>query len=215
MQQTACYDKYMEHGVHIALLLPHAVKNRADGVAYSAEEEESDSPFADDRHKLRQNGDYAPPEGNVKDHAEHLIFFEVYSRERDAECGKSPYYAKVRPAERRVIFSQRTKRDRRVCTCDQEKYRAVVEYAENLFRFEIRAETVVNARHTVKHYHHRAENSRAHNAVRVALFSCENYAQHRHGDTHCAADDMRHHIKNFLALRVIGYRYLILFYIFF
>ena len=124
--------------MHIAFLLPDSVKHSAYGVADAAEKEKNNAALPHQRKQLRKYGQNTPAERYIEDHSEYLVFLKIDGGQRDSERCKTPYDSEISPAESRVIFSERTKCDRRIRSRYKKEYRTVIEDTKYFFSLELR-----------------------------------------------------------------------------
>ena len=204
--QDACrHNEKVKHRMHIAVTAFSAddVQNRADGVCDAAARKigKAVPRYGFDERSYREND--APAEGDIADHGEALVFFQIDRVEGNAQRGHAPDHAEQHPSDGGIHAAYRGKGDRRIGSGDQNKDGAVVENLKDLFRASGQ-KSVINARHRIQKNDRNAVYDRPRKAVRVAADCRKDDAQHQKRNPQCASDNVRYHVKNFLSLCVGG-----------
>ncbi len=190
VQDTADHNEQMKDRVRVPLLFEEIEHKRADGVTHAAEQEK------DDRVRMqRGNGrlprkDDAPSHQEIADGGKFSVRLDVNRIENDAHSGSRPDNAENHPAERGIVLAQRTEADRRVCSRDQEKYRAVIEDLEHLLRCTALRQSVIQTGHCIQNDQRRAIDRTADHAVDVSVDRGEDHAQSQCGHAECTAHDV-------------------------
>lgn len=174
MKQTSDYNEDVKYGMNKFFLLANAVKYSAYRISHAACEKEKAAAEAEDGKYDLSRADYAPAHHQIADEWRNFIFFKADRIENDTDSGHSPLYPEYSPTERGIVFTERAQRKRRVCSCNKQKYRAVIEHAKNALGAKPWRKTVIDRRNGIQNDHSRAEDRRADNAPYVAEDRREN-----------------------------------------
>jgi len=91
-------DKYVEDGVHVAVLLAKAVEDGAHGVGKASCQNPVEAVNGDGLYGGLDGNDYAPADSDVACHGDNGELLKVDGCKHSGEDGKSPHYSKDGPA---------------------------------------------------------------------------------------------------------------------
>ena len=169
------YEK-VPYGVHVPLSC--GIKNYAEGVGKSARKQEQKSAEREHRHQRFDGENHHPAHGHIAYHGENLEFLYADGVENYSQNRCRPYDAEEQPAYDGIGFPECHEGKGCVCSGDEQEYRAVVEYSENIFD-SVGLKRVVEGRKGIEQHHGDAVYYRAYNPPYIAYKGRVNY-KYRH-----------------------------------
>lgn len=203
MENASEKNEDVEYRMVIFFVRAYLVEKDTDGVKYSAAEQKRKAVMTECTvHRADVEND-CPTHSNVANHAEMLVFLEVYCVESDRKCRESPNYKEGSDSSC-FICPHKTAQDHRCVSAGYEKiYRAMVKNLKYFF-CGVSWKSVIYARDCVERYHRNAEDYAAYECERTAFVNRDRYAGEKRYNSPAAAYDMRDVIKYFLSFSVRG-----------
>ena len=203
MQNTPRQNEKVKHGVKIPTFLPQTVEHRAQRIGHAARNEEYHAPGSKQSGQQPRRDDDTPAHAQITDHGNlgkpcNVNGVEYYANHRHA-----PDHAENGPAEPNAVAAQGDEGNGGVSARNEHKNRTVVDHLKDALGIPLRRQAMINARHRIQRNQRESVNRAADHAVPTLVKGCLRHAQHQRRKAQRTPHDVRRHIENFFAARII------------